>query len=205
MDNVEIAGQTTSTFDASIIPSGAVVSITGRATDALGCIAEQTITYTRAVSVLNTNTEISSVTGFNDLINIPNTDFIRVYAATAYTCASGTASGSNPVNIFSTPENINTQGYIVYENAATCPLSTNTAAELVVLINNWLSTNGYTGYIDWNDTVPNEFYYSVTEQVGEIERITFAYKLHTSTSASCTSFGISGTKTVTLDLPCQCV
>jgi len=104
MDNVEIAGQTTSTFDASIIPSGAVVSITGRATDALGCIAEQNITYSRCNCVCSQG---SCVTNTPSTLNIDGT--FQSYNGSNLSCAYTILPAYDP-NIPNSPDWVASNG-----------------------------------------------------------------------------------------------
>jgi hypothetical protein len=81
----------TITINGNLVDSAQTTYVYFTFTDSNGCPSNKTVIYTRATSTLTDNTNSGSKVGFNDVITLPgvvgNVDFVRIYAATAYTCA----------------------------------------------------------------------------------------------------------------------
>lgn len=182
----------------SAVPAGVTDNFTITLTDSNGCTGSVAVTYERSTYV-NTGTA-----DFTPVLT-PTTKFLRVHAVTAYTCANSTVTGGTGAqSIYNVDQFDWSSGYALYDDTSGCTgtlATTGNATDLVTLINNFLSTNGYSGSVSW-DAVNNDMTYTISDNTNEIERISITYTTHT--ASQCSGFTISGTRAMTVDLPCQC-
>ena len=198
-------------IDMSVVPNAWSGTVTINVTDSNGCTAILEIPYTRSTAILSvTSDNHDPDDSLGALLDAnPSTySLARVWMVKAYKCANNVTSGSSGlgtveqivVGSLSHQNNI-AEGYVVYDNANTCiGLTTKTANDLIVDVNNWLSSNGYNATLSWDNTT-HLWTYSSPDVNNEKERLQIMYSLYT---PGCNYVYAYLHDLHTLDLPCQC-